>query len=163
MKFRILSLTEQEIFGVDVMATFDYTDVAALGAVTTGNIALLPGTTNGLQPAAGVNGTDTLPAAFAVKFKYLIVDTAFVSSTAAGLSLTVGDSGSATRHLAGTQLQAGQTPVAGATGITNEYYVPAAIATNAYLTSTTANLNTFTSGQARLFFSSKDLNQLPKA
>ena len=163
MKYRILSQTEQQLFGAEVMCTFDNTDVAALGASTTGNIAVVPGTTNGAQPAVGTSGTDTLPAGYAIKFKYLVVDTAFVSGTAAGLAITIGDSGSATRHLASTQLQSGQSPVTGAVGITNEYYIATAIATNVYFTSTTANLSTFTAGQARAFFSLKDLSQLPKS
>jgi len=163
MKYRILSKTEQELFGAEVMAILTYEDVAALGASTTGNLNVLPATTSGAMPAIGTTGTDTVPAGTAIKFKYLVVDTAFVSSTAAGLAMTVGDSGSATRHLASTQLQSGQTPVTGATGITNEYYVATAVATNAYFTSTTANLSTFTAGQMRLFFSVKDLSQLPRS
>lgn len=161
MKFRILSPTESALYGADVMAIVDYNDVAALGASTTGNLNVLPATTNGLMPASGTSGTDTTPAGYAIKFKYLIVDTAFVSGTAAGLAMTIGDSGSATRHLASTQLQSGQTPVTGAVGITNEYYVATAVATNAYFTSTTANLSTFTAGQIRVFFTSRNLSELP--
>lgn len=163
MKYRILTQTEQQLYGADVMAILDFNDVAALGAGTTGNLNVLPATTNGSLPAVGTTGTDTVPAGFGIKFKYLVVDTAFVSGTAAGLVVTIGDSGSATRHLASTQLQSGQTPVTGAVGVTNEYYVATAVATNAYFTSTTANLNTFTAGQLRLFFSAKDLSQLPRS
>jgi hypothetical protein len=161
MKYRLLGATEKEFYGVDGMAILDYTDVAALGAATTGNLSVAPATTTGLMPAAGTTGTDTLPAGFAVRFRYLVVDAAFVSSTAAGLAMTLGDAGSATRFLASTQLQSGQTPVTGAVGITNEYYIATAESLNAYFTSTTANLSTFTAGSMRIFFSLKDLSQLP--
>ncbi len=163
MKYRLLTITEKEIYGSDAMAVVDFNDVAALGASTTGNLSVLPATTAGLMPAAGTSGTDTIPAGYAIKFKALLVDTAFVSSTAAGLAATIGDSGSATRHMASSQLQSGQTPVAAVVGITNEYYIATAIATNVYFTSTTANLSTFTAGLMRIFFSLKDLNQLPAA
>lgn len=161
MKYRLLSKTEKELFQVDGMAIVDFNDVAALGAATTGNLNVAPATTTGLMPAAGTTGTDTIPAGFAVKFEYLIVDTAFVSSTAAGLAMTLGDAGSATRFLASTQLQSGQTPVTGAVGITNRYYIATAEALNAYFTSTTANLSTFTAGSMRIYFSLRDLSQLP--
>ena len=163
MKYRLLTTTEQEIYKAEAMAILDFNDIAALGASTTGNLNVCPATTNGALPAAGTSGTDTVPANFAFAFKYLIVDTAFVSSTAAGLAMTIGDAGSATRFLASTQLQSGQTPVAGAVGITNEYYIATAQVNNAYFTSTTANLSTFTAGQIRLFFSIKDLSQLPRS
>lgn len=162
MKFRILSKTEQEIYDCDAMAICDYTDVSALGASLTGNIALCPGTTNGLQPALGTSGTDTLPATFATGLKYVIVDTPFVSGTATSLTVTVGDSGSANRFLTSSQLQSGQTPITGAVGTLDRYYAGATEVVNAYFTSVTGNLSTFTAGSMRLFFRMEDLNQLPK-
>ena len=163
MKYRILSQTDKQLYGADVMAIVDYTDVAALGAATTGNLNVCPATTSGAMPAVGTTGTDTLPAGFALKFEYLIVDTSFVSSTAAGLAATIGDAGSATRFMASSQLQSGQTPVAAVVGITNKYYIATAQANNIYFTSTTANLSTFTAGSMRVFFRLDDLGQLPKA
>ena len=162
MKYRILTQTEKELFGADAMAILDYTDVAALGANLTGNLAVCPATTAGAMPTVGTSGTDALLATHAFKMEYLIVDTAFVSSTAAGLAFTVGDSGSATRFLASTQVQSGQTPVTGAVGITNKYFPGATNVVNAYFTATTANLSTFTAGSMRLFFHIDDLAQLPK-
>jgi hypothetical protein len=161
MKYRLLSKTERELYGVDAMAIVDFNDVAALGASTTGNLSVFPATTSGLMPANGTSGTDTIPTNFAVKFEYLVVDTAFVSGSAAGLAVTIGDSGSATRFMASSQLQSGQTPVAGVVGITNRYYIATAETINAYFTSTTANLSTFTAGSMRVFFSLKDLGRLP--
>lgn len=163
MKIRILSKTEKEMFHADMMAIVDYTDVAALGAATTGNLNICPGTTNGAVPAVGTNGTDTVPAGFSEQFMYAIVDTAFVSATAAGLAMTIGDANSATRYLASTQLQSGQTPVTGAVGITNRFYVSTAIKTSAFFTSTTDNLSTFTAGSMRLFFKLDDMGQLPRS
>lgn len=163
MKFRILSKTEQELFDADVMATVDFTDVAALGAATTGNISVMPGTTNGLQPALGTSGTDSVPAGFNVGLKFLIVDTAFVSSTAAGLAVTIGDSGSNNRFMASSQLQSGQTPVTYLLGTLGQYATTATEVVNAYFTSTTANLSTFTAGSMRLFFRCEDLTTLPKS
>jgi len=61
-----------------------------------------PVTTNGAQPVVGTNGTDVLPVGFCASLLHVVVDTAFVSSTAAGLAMTVGDTGSATRYLAVT-------------------------------------------------------------
>jgi len=161
MKFRLLSDTERKLYQAEVMAQFDYTDVAALGAATTGNLSVVPATTNGAMPAAGTSGTDTVPAGTAIKFKALIVDTAFVSGSAAGLAVTIGDAGSANRLMASSQLQSGQTPVTYVVGITNEFVVTTAQTFNAYFTSTTANLSTFTAGSARAFFSLRDLTQLP--
>lgn len=165
MKFRILSQTEQELYNADVMAIVDYTDVSALGASTTGTLNVCPATTAGLMPALGTSGTDTIPANFTAALVVALVDTAFVSSTATGLTMTVGDSGSNNRFLTSSQLQSGQTPIAGVTGSLagNEYYYAAATAINAYFTSTTANLSTFTAGSMRLFFSVQDMGQLAKA
>lgn len=162
MKYRILSQTEKEQFGADAMAIVDFNDVVGLGAATTGNLSVCPATTNGVMPAVGTSGTDTIPAGFAQKFKYLVVDTPFVSPAAAGLAMTIGDANSATRYLASTQLQTGQSPVTGAVGITNTFYVATAIKTSAFFTSTTDNLNAYTAGSMRLFFELNDTGQLPK-
>ena len=165
MKFRILSNTEKEVFGCDAMAVVDYTDVAALGAVTTGTLNVAPATTAGLMPALGVTGTDTLPAGFVVSLLHMVVDTAFVSGTATGLAIIVGDTGTTNRYLASSQLQAGQTPITGAVGtLTNQpYRYSAAGNVNITLTSTAANLNTFTAGSMRFFFQMDDQSQLPKS
>lgn len=149
------------MYGADVMAIVDYNDVAALGAATTGNLSIAPATTNGLMPAVGTSGTDTIPANFRVKFEALVVDAAFVSGSATGLAATIGDSGSATRFMASSQLQSGQTPVGGVVGITNAYYISTAQTINVYFTSTTANLSTFTAGSMRIFFRLDDLSKLP--
>lgn len=169
MKFRLLTTTDQEIYGASAMATVDYTDVAAMGASLTGNVAVAPGTTNGLQPAVGTSGTDAFPAPAtgnpgpAIQFKFAVVDTPFVSSTATSLTVSVGDTGSATRFLAASQIQSTASPIVGAVSATNPYYAGAAEVVNAYFTSITGNLNTFTAGSMRLFFNITDLGQLPKA
>jgi hypothetical protein len=163
MKYRLLGATEKTFYGADVMAILDYTDVAALGAATTGNLSVAPATTSGLMPAVGTTGTDTIPTGTAIRFKYMVLDTAFVSGSATGLAVTVGDSGSATRLMASTQLQSGQTPVSYVAGITNEYVPTGTNVYNAYFTSTAANLSTFTAGQMRLFFALRDLTALPLA
>ena len=171
MKFRLLSKTEQELFDADAVAIVDYTDVAAMGASTTGNVAVMPGTTtssSGIgasgssQPAVGTSGTDSIPAGFNIGLKFVIVDTAFVSGSATGLALTVGDSGSNNRFLTTSQLQSGQTPITYALGTLGQYATTATEVVNAYLTSTAANLSTFTAGSMRLFFRIEDLTALPK-
>jgi hypothetical protein len=147
------------------MAIVDYTDVAAMGASLTGNVNIAPGTTNGAQPVVGPNGTDVLPVGFCASLLHVVVDTAFVSSTAAGLAMTVGDTGSATRYLASSQLQSGQTPITGAVGVIGNqpYRYAATDKISAFFTATTANLSTFTAGSMRLFFKLDDQSQLPKA
>lgn len=163
MKFRLLSKTEKELFGADAMAIVDYVDVAALGASTTGTLSVYPATTNGAMPAAGTTGTDTFAAGMAFRLTgYRLIDQ-FVSSTAAGLTLSVGDGGSATRFLAATQMQSGQTPVSYSCGVGTAmpFAFTAADTVDAFFTSTTANLSTFTAGKVILYFRADDLNRLP--
>lgn len=165
MKVRQLSKTDKELYGADVMVVMDFNDVAALGAATSGTLALLPGTTAGLIPTAGTSGTDTIPAGTKVSLTGYRLDTAFVSSTAAGLTLKVGDGGDDDRFLVATQMQSGQTPVSYHAGTiaTNNFAYLAADTVDATLTATTANFNTFTAGQVSLFFRADNLNDWSKS
>ena len=165
MKYRILSDTEKRVFNADVVATLDYTDVAGLGANTTGAaLSVVPATTSGAIPAAGTSGTDTVPIGTMVSLVAVVLETNFVSATAAGLTVKVGDGGDDDRYKTAVQLQSGQTPISHIVGTiaTNSYAYLAADTVDAIFVSTTANLNTFTAGKVHLYFAVADLNQLPK-
>lgn len=174
MKYRILSKTEMELYGANVLAVIDNTDLAALGAGNTGSFYVAPyvggiGTT-GLgvsQPyVATANNSVTLPAGNICRLVAMVLDTAFVFSdatlTAAGV--TVGDGGSAARYLASTETNAAGSSVAYAAGTGTRFALTSADNIIAAFTGTSAkNLNTCTAGSMRLFLRIEDLSQLPSS
>lgn len=89
--------------------------------------------------------------------------TAFVSSdaTLTSTAITVGDSGSATRYLSSTELNAAGTPVTwkGGTNVLNAYTTATAV--NVYFTGTSAKaLNTHTAGTLQVFVDVVDLTTI---
>lgn len=175
MKVSALSETDKKRFDADVMVTLDFNDLAAQGAVDTGSaVSILPGTTNGLIPAAGVTGTDTFPAGMKVALVGLVQDIPFLAPEATGLTIQVGDGGSTNRFLTGTSLSLinsvgqGFTPTYDAGIRANQPYVyTVADTVDALFVSTgvdpgTYHLNSYTAGKVRLYFKYENLNRLPK-
>ena len=161
MKYRILSKTDKEQFGADVMAIVDYTDVTPAGATTAGTaLSVAPATTSGALPAAGTSGTDTLPIGTAVSLVAMIVDTAFTGGAISAMVVKVGDGNSTNRFLANTSCFTTTNAVG---TIANQPFVyTTADTVDAIFTSTTANLNALTAGSLRLFFRLDDQSQLPR-
>lgn len=99
----------------------------------------------------------TIPANTGAELVHMEMPEVFVSSdgTLISTAITVGDGGSANRHLTSTELNQAGTEVFLKGGVTaTPPYVPTAdTATNCYFTATaTKALNTHTQGKLRLFF-----------
>jgi hypothetical protein len=138
-------------------AIFDYADVAALGAGTTGNFNILQ------KPAGtGVN----VPAGFICEVISVHIVTTFDFSDAGitSLAMTIGDSGSNARLLASQELAADGTYITDKVGVAGGNAYTSATAVNAYFTVANGGsplLNECTSGKAEIYFSlrSNDLTR----
>lgn len=147
--------------GFNYKVVLDYVAVAALGAVTTGTIQLLP-TGNGLIP-----GTTNVPVGFSVLRTGFYLETAFDFSDAAinSLLLEVGDDGSTNRFQGQTQIAIDGTEiiyeVTKATSLPYSYNTANGI--DLFLTVAGGGSPTMvecTSGKIHIFFFCVDLNDL---
>lgn len=147
METRILSKTEQDVFGATHLFKLDYSDVAALGAATDGAaIALL---------------TD-LPEGSLVECVGMKLVTTFDCSGTGNLTLSIGRSGAETAFLAATQVAVDSTEILYSAGSGTQYAtVNDTTDINAYFDSTGVNLDTYTSGEVAVYLRVVNLNRLP--
>lgn len=164
MKYRILSKTDQELYQANILVTVDYTDLVALGAVTTGSIKLAPyGGGDGVtQPYSDVASPPQFAAGTLLTEKAMILDTPFVFSDGSltSCTVTIGDGGSAARYQASTELNTAGSFVTYSIGTGTKFVLTAADSLIAAFAATSSkNLNTATAGSARFFFKAEDLTQ----
>lgn len=167
MKFRLLSLTERELYGADVMVTVDSTDMVATAVTNVLTLNLVPygGGDAVTQPYANT-GTQTIPVGTQIEMMMTILDTPFAFSDASIVNclLTVGDSGSANRYLTSAQTELAQTPITYSQGTGTKFTLTTADNFIAVYTGTAAhNLSTCTAGSQRFFFKTRDWTAMPSS
>lgn len=167
MKFRLLSLTERELYQADTLCILDATDLQGLAASNnTGSFKVAPygGGDAVAQPYANVAAPPTFGAGVVLQLKAAILDTPFAFSDASitSVTLVVGDGGSSNRYLTSSQVELAQTPITYSLGTGTRNVLTAVDSLIALFTGTAAHdLNTCTAGSIRLFFKTEDLTQLP--
>lgn len=162
MKLATLSKTDQELYGATHCVTITFADLAAGAAALTQTYNILPATTNGVMPALGTSGTDNLPqTGFQAALVAAILDTPFSGGTIATATLTIGDSLSAARYLAATNVFTGATAFHFSGIVANQPFTYTAAANLTCLfTTTVGNCNAATAGQVRIYLRAVNLNKL---
>lgn len=167
MKYRILSNTEKELYGANVLAIVDNTDFVALANGNTGSFKIHPytGGDGVTQPFVSVSSPPVVPIGTLVRLQSMKLITPFVFSDATILTsaVTVGDGGSANRYLASTETStASGAAITYAPGTGTRFAYTATDTILAAFTGTAAkNLNTCTAGAIGFYLAVEDLTQLP--